>query len=442
MNSIRTRLLVFILGILTLGTVAVCLSTYLGIRHEMDELYDANMRQLARTVSNMPLAKGEPASPLPFSHEWPHGEEVFLIQIWENGKLEYSSHPVADFPLQKKAGYHHSFFNNNTWGYYQEEINGHTVQISQEVKDRHEVIREVYNAILIPILIQFPLLAILVWFCVGYGFRPLVRVSNHIQTRTANYMEPIAPDDAPKEVGVMVGALNDLLRRLKLSLDTQRQFTADAAHELRTPLTALRLQLDLLNRADKPEDRHEAIETLERGVNRSIRMVQQLLELARQEPDNAAQELSQTDLKDIIQIVAAEHRPIAQKKSIDLTLELNELKINGNSASMGVLVSNLLTNAINYTGDGGRIVIKTYKEGNKPVFEIADDGIGIPPEERTRVFDRFYRVIGTNTTGSGLGLSIVRNILERHGAGIELSTGIGGKGTCFRIIFPDPLSIA
>lgn len=433
MSSIRKRVLVSFLSILALGTIAVCISTYLGIRHEMDEVYDANMRQLALMTSSLPLAdiKADDSS-----KEWPHGEEVFLIQIWENGKLEYSSHPAADFPFQKERGHGRVFFHDKKWGYYQENVQGHVVQVSQELHFRRDVIREVYNAVIIPVLIQFPLLSVLVWFFVAYGFRPLERVSALIQKRTAHFMEPISPEDAPKEIQTLVVALNDLLHRLKISLETQRQFTADAAHELRTPLTAVRLQLDLLKRADKPEDRIEAAETLERGVDRSIRLVQQLLELARQEPDNELRSFVKIDLDTIVRDVVEENRLVADKKVIILGLSLGNVSVMGDFSTLAVLTSNIVTNAITYTQIGGEVSIKTYLDNGLPVLEVADNGIGIALEDHTRIFDRFYRVVGTGTTGSGLGLSIVKNIAERHGATIQLSAGIGGKGTTFRFIFP------
>lgn len=436
MNSIRKRVLISFLSILALGTIAVCISTYLGIRHEMDEVYDANMRQLALMASSLPLADINSHASETASKEWPHGEEEFLIQVWEDGKLEYSSHPAADFPLQDNTGHGRTFFHDKRWGYYQENIQRHIVQVSQELHFRRDVIREVYNAVIIPVLIQFPLLSILVWFFVGYGFRPLERISALIQSRTAHFMEPISPEDAPKEIQALVIALNDLLYRLKVSLETQRQFTADAAHELRTPLTAVRLQLDLLKRADKPEDRIEAVETLERGVDRSIRLVQQLLELARQEPDNEIRSFAKVDLDPIVKNAVLESRVVADKKAITVDIAFENVAVMGDTTSLAVLISNILTNALTYTQIGGEVSIKTYHDAGSPILEIADNGIGIAPENHVRVFDRFYRVVGTETTGSGLGLSIVKNIAERHGATIQLSTGIGGKGTSFRLIFP------
>lgn len=438
MNSIRKRVLVSFLSILALGTIAICIATYLGIQHEMDELYDANMRQLARAVSSMPLASVKASSAIAYSEDMPRGEEVFLIQIWSNGVLEYSSHPVAGFPLQTREGHGAIFFREKKWGYYQEDIAGHVVQVSQELRYRRDVIREVYNAIIIPVIIQFPLLSILVWFFVGYGFRPLEKISALIQSRTANFMEPISPEDAPKEIQALVAALNDLLYRLKVSLEAQRQFTADAAHELRTPLTAVRLQLDILKRADNPEDRIEAVEALERGVDRSIRLVQQLLELARQEPDNEIRSFSNVYLDPIVKNAVLESHVMADKKAITVDLSFEDVVVVGDATSLAVLIGNILTNAITYTQIGGKVSIKTYHDAGVPVLEIADDGIGIAPENHARVFDRFYRVVGTGEAGSGLGLSIVKNIADRHGAAIKLSNGIGGKGTSFRFVFPKP----
>jgi len=441
MNSIRKRLLFSILAILTLATLAVGIATYLGMRHEMDELYDANMRQLAIITSNMAINGNNPDSSATSSTEWPRGEENFLIQIFKGGKLIYTSHPVADFPLQEKSGHENVSFRGKTWTYYQVQIADRTIQVSQNTKERREVIREVYKAIIIPVLIQFPIVAVLVWLLVSYGFRPLVRISDLIQKRTASYMQPIPLSDAPDEILSLVTALNDLLLRLEESLETQRRFTADAAHELRTPLTAVRLQLDLLQRAKGDEDRQEALKTLERGVTRSTHLVQQLLELARQEPHDVAKMESSVNLAALIQTVTEEQRPLATAKSITVKAETQALKVKGDAAALSVLIGNLLSNAIAYTPDHGNILVRVYPDAGRPAVSVADDGIGIKEEDRNRIFDRFYRVIGGTVSGSGLGLSIVKAIADKHGADIAVSDGIGGKGTTFSIIFP-ALSLA
>ncbi|HEU4839719.1 MAG TPA: ATP-binding protein [Micavibrio sp.] len=401
----------------------------------MDELYDANMRQLAVTASGMIADRGVPVDASAFSKKWPKGEQIFLIQIWNGGTIDYSSHPVAKFPFQEKAGFGRVFFNGKKWTYYQEQIHGKTVQVSQELSERRDVIREVYNAIIIPTLIQFPVVFLLIWLLVSIGFKPLRRVSDLIQKRKADFLKPIPPGDVPDEIQTLVVALNDLLARVDTAMEKQRRFTADAAHELRTPLTAVRLQLDLLRRAGTDQDRNEAIMTLENGVSRSIHLVQQLLELARQEPEAGIEESASIDLAEITQAVIQERIPLAAAKNISLKTEIQPVSVHGNASALSVMVGNLLNNAIAYTGEGGSIFLRTYLDNGKPVLEVSDNGIGIALEDRARIFDRFYRVIGTIVPGSGLGLSIVKTIADKHGAKISVSNGLNGQGTAFRVIF-------
>lgn len=435
MTSIRKRLLISVLSVLTLATFAVGIATYLGIRNELDELYDANMKQLAVTASGMVADNRETGYAPAYSDQWPHGEQIFLIQIWEGQNLRYSTHPVADLPLQPTPGFGRVFLHDKKWSYYQEEIRGKTIQVAQELSERRDVIREVYNAIIIPLIIQFPIAFTLLWLLISYGFRPLTRISNLIQERTANFMQPIPPGGAPDEVKALVMALNDLLARLEMALEIQKQFTADAAHELRTPLTAVRLQLDLLQRSQSEEEREDAISSLERGVSRCIHLVQQLLELARQEPENAKTELSSIKLHDLVAGIIKEQEPLAQAKSISIQSDLGHAFIQGNSPSLAVIIGNIINNSIAYTPLGGHVRIHTFVENNHAILDISDNGIGIKPDDRARVFDRFYRVTGTGISGSGLGLSIVKTIADKHDIKVEISEGIGGKGTTFRLIF-------
>lgn len=436
MSSIRKRLNRSILGVFALATIAICIATYLGISHEMDELYDANMRQLAVLASSITADRALPLDAGSYTKKWPKGEQIFLIQVFDRGALDYSSHPMANFPLQEKSGFGRVEFHGGTWSYYQENISGKTVQVSQNVKERRDVIHETYKAIIIPSLIQFPLMSIIIWLLTGYGFRPLSRISDLIQKRKVGFLSPIPPGDAPDEIKSLVTALNDLMRRLDAAMETQRRFTADAAHELRTPLTTVRLQLDLLKRAQSEEERDAAVQSLEQGVARSIHLVQQLLELARQEPDAAARPLVHVDLAALADQAALEQEPLARAKSITLHSSLEKAEIAGDAAHLKILIGNLLNNAIAYTSDGGTVELVTRRaRDGLTILEVSDTGIGIPEGERHRVFDRFYRVVGTGTSGSGLGLSIVKSIAERHNAGIEISSGENGKGTMFRILF-------
>lgn len=436
MTSIRKRLLISILSVIVLVTVLLAIATYFAIREEMDELYDENMKQVAMVLARTGLENEHVLSGEISQNNKLKGEEEFLIQIWRDGKVVYTSHPAIDFRLQKEGrkNFGRTGFEENEWRYYQLKDKGDIIQVSQDLDKRHDVVEEIYRVLVVPILIQMPVLATLIWFLVGYGFKPLTLVSEHIRKRTSAFLEPLSEDKSPIEIKEMIHALNGLLIRLKSSLDTQRRFTADAAHELRTPLTAIRLQLDILKRADNAIEKEEAIGSLEKGINRSIRLVQQLLELARQEPENITHPLTRMNLQTVIKDSVEQALPLSHTKSIHLTSEIErELMIEGNAAQLGVMISNLINNAITYTQEQGNVKVHAYHHDNNIIVNISDDGIGINGNDKERVFDRFYRVIGTGTIGSGLGLSIVKNIAAFHQINITLLEGLNNKGTTFRL---------
>jgi two-component system OmpR family sensor kinase len=310
------------------------------------------------------------------------------------------------------------------------------------MRNRYIVIREVEAVLLLPVLLQFPAVAALVWWLIGYGFGPLLRVSRMIRSRTPAFLDPLPPGDVPEEIASLVAALNDLLAALRQAIAMQARFTADAAHELRTPLTAVKLQLDVLGRARSEGEREEAQQALQRGVERSMRLVGQLLELARQEPGAFAQEPPQALDLDLAAANAIELlEPLARHRNITLAFLPGGGRIAADGAAIEVLAGNLISNALLYTPAGGRVAVRTLPvAGGRVVLEVADSGKGIPKDERVRVFDRFYRLPGSETVGSGLGLSIVRTIAERHDAVLSVEEGLdnaaGGKGACFRVSFP------
>jgi two-component system OmpR family sensor kinase len=234
-----------------------------------------------------------------------------------------------------------------------------------------------------------------------------------------------------------VASLNDLLARLGSAFGLQRRFAADAAHELRTPLTALGLQIQLLERATDEAGRAAAIARLKDGVKRATRLVQQLLTLARLEPDAAEQRFAPLELAAVARRTAAEFAPIAEAKPVTLTVEADDaVQANGAGDSLGILAANLVDNAIRYALPNGRVVVRVRRDGAEAVLEVADDGPGIAPEERDRVFDRFYRGAGVEAPGSGLGLSIARQVAELHGGRLEIADGLDGRGITLRLRLP------
>lgn len=438
MTSIRKKLIILILSVLFGATLLMATATYFIVREEVDEVFDENLKQVAHTILNTGPSVETQNLQAPFGTKL-RGEEKYLTQVWRNGVLKYSSYPHVELPLQEKDGRGRVLFNDSKWRYYKQSNGDISVQLAQDLKERHSVVVEIYGFLLIPIALQFPILAGLIWVMVGYGLKPLSDISHLIRNRNPQFLDALPEENVPVEISDLVSELNDLLKRLKDALESQRRFTADAAHELRTPLAAVRLQLDILKRADDEEEAKAALLTLEKGVLRSTRLVHQLLELARQEPENVDAPFARADLAHIVEDIIEQSMPIAEAKNISLTAKITDRStIIGNGPKLNVMVGNLISNAITYTKDGGHIEVTLRTDRDAVMLEVADDGIGIKPQDRDRVFDRFYRVVGTGTTGSGLGLSIVRSIADAHYADIDITDGINGEGTTFRVRFKKP----
>jgi two-component system OmpR family sensor kinase len=235
----------------------------------------------------------------------------------------------------------------------------------------------------------------------------------------------------------LVSALNDLLARLGAALGRERAFMLDAAHELRTPLTALHLQMGALARAGTDAERLEATEALSAGVQRAIRLVEQLLSLSRQE-SRAEPARVRVALDQLAREVVAQLIPVSDANRIDLGIsESQPVAVLGDPDALRTLLRNLVDNAVRYTPAGGRVDVAILSSAEpRAIIKVVDTGPGIPPEDRLRVFDRFYRRPGTSPPGSGLGLAIVKSIADAHAATIMLDSGPGGAGLAVTVSLP------
>jgi two-component system OmpR family sensor kinase/two-component system sensor histidine kinase QseC len=268
------------------------------------------------------------------------------------------------------------------------------------------------------------------------GLDPLRFVAAEVQRRDARTLAPLGTDHLPREIEPLVNELNRLLERLRQAFAAQRAFISDAAHELRSPLTALRLQLQLLDRAPDETERLEARARLGAAVERAIHLVEQLLTLARSEPQDAAMELENVDLAAAAADAIKDTHDLALARKIDLGLEAPPgLNVQGDREALRTLVRNLVDNAVRYTPPGGTVQVRCWSAAQRAQLEVSDTGPGIPPGEKKRVFDRFYRRAAAQEDGTGLGLAIVKAIAERHGAQIDLGEAPGG-GLRVAVSFP------
>jgi len=433
MNSIRRTLLVWLFAGLTSGIAVAALLMYRQAHQEANRIFDYQMMQLA---ASLPSVNFDPVSPR--RYEDPGMEKQIVIQIWDaTGTRIYHSHEQPELPQRAELGFADVAIDESTWRIYSVLQGDNVVQVAQPARIRSELATEMALRTATPLFLLFPFLGALAWLAVGMGLAPVRRIAADVQQRHVDALTPVADADLPDEIRPLTHAFNDLLYRLDRSIEAQRAFIANAAHELRTPLTALKLRIQLAERAGDQAERAAAFAELKAGYERSMRMVQQLLTLARQEHGGAARGSGEVDLAAIGRDAVAEFARAAADKGIEIGFDgAGAAPVRGDADSLRVLLNNLVDNAIRYTPAGGHVDVAVAAADGETVLTVRDDGPSIPAAERERVFDRFYRVAGTGVEGSGLGLAIARQVADAHGARIALHDGTPGLAVSVR--FPAP----
>jgi two-component system, OmpR family, sensor kinase len=431
--SIRRRLLVALLGALLAAGVVAAIATYASARGEVDILLDEELRQIAlslRDHAQIDLQRLERASDDP--------AQRVLVQIWDPAfDRPYSSRAIDPLPRLSAEGFATVDHDGRSWRVYATRSGKQAVQVAQPTALRAELAARSAGRLLLPVVIVLPFLALLGWWIVGRGLAPLAVVAQTLSQRDPTSLQPIAVDRLPIEVQPLVESLNTLLQRLDQSFDTQRRFAADAAHELRTPLTALTLQIQLAARAESVEERAIALDRMEQGVRRATRLVQQLLTMARLDPEASQKPAMPTNLAVVATAVVDELRPLAAQKSIVLDVDVQTPAwVLGQDDALRILLTNLVDNAIRYTPTGGRVSVSVQCAAGTVQVIVRDTGPGIPADEQERVFDRFYRGRDASAGGSGLGLAIVRQIAGLHGGSVTLSAVNARSGTQALASFP------
>jgi two-component system sensor histidine kinase TctE len=311
-----------------------------------------------------------------------------------------------------------------------------SITVAETTRKRDRMVREILIGTVLPQTLLVGLTLVIVWFGVARGLAPLRRLSEEIRRRSARDLRPIEPAQTPEEAKPLVDALNQLLVQIDELHRNQQRFLANAAHQLRTPLAGLQAHAELALAQPIPPAARAEVEQVHSATVRTARLANQLLALARAEPGGHVEPRLAVDLKRLAEDAADDWVHQAMEKDLDLGFELQPASVQGDLFLLREALGNLVHNAIQYVPRGGRITVHTgYREG-QPFLEVEDDGPGIPAAERPRVLERFYRVPGTAGTGSGLGLSIVREIAAAHGATLEIGDGAGGKGCRVEIKFP------
>ncbi len=432
MKSIRAQLLIGLMCATLACAVVAGRVLYDAVRDEANELSDLQLRQIAAALPQQFAAALElPAAQDP--------DEDIVIEVWDGqGRLLYASRPQLAMPQYAGAGFHKVRFQAQRWRIYGERGHDRVVQVAQPMAVRQALATEMALRLALPLLAFVVVLGALIYVVVARALRPLDAVAQAVGWRSARALQPLPVDALPPDLLPIVLALNGLLVQIDQALTTQRNFVADAAHELRSPLTALKLQLQLAERAAGTAQREHAFGKLHERLDRATHLVSQLLTLARHEAGGAPQRFAPLDLHLLAQSVVADRSTLADSRAIDLGVlaDSQPLTIVGDGEGLRVLLNNLVDNALRYTQPGGQVDLLAAREHGRALLRVIDNGPGVPAHERERVFDRFYRPDGNLDWGCGLGLSIVRNIAQLHGAELRLSDSAGSSGLTVTLIFP------
>jgi two-component system sensor histidine kinase TctE len=313
------------------------------------------------------------------------------------------------------------------------------IRVAETGSKRQSLANEILLSVVVPQVLLVLIAGTLVWQGVVRGLRPLRRLQRAVAARSHLDLRPLNPERVPGEVLPLVTAINAMLSRLQNALTLQTRFIADAAHQLKTPIAALLTQIEVALRESDPASMRRSLQESQSGLERLARLASQLLSLARNEPEAAASVvLSPLDLRAVALDAASAWVPAALARDLDLGFEDARAPVGilGDAARLRELFDNLLDNAVRYSKAGGRITVRVLSDP-APAVEISDDGPGIPPEERTRIFERFHRLLGAPAGGSGLGLAIAREIVRIHGGEIDLRADADGVGTTFVVTFPE-----
>ena len=311
------------------------------------------------------------------------------------------------------------------------------VSVAETLVKRSTLTREILLGMAAPQIALLGIALLLGRIGVNHGLKPLTDLAEQIEARGQNNLSPVPQSGLPREARVLVARINELLERLSNALRAQKRFVADAAHQLRTPLAAVLLHAERAERATDVMSEREALGALHRSVERAARLSAQLLALARTDPEAiAAIELKPVDLTALARQVGEEWVRRALERDIDFGLVVPDhpVLVRGDERLLSEVLSNLIDNALRYGGSGGHVTLMV-EAGSPTRLAVQDDGPGIPPEERSRIFERFYRVHNSDSDGCGLGLSIVDEIARLHNATVEVSSGANDRGSRFTVVF-------
>lgn len=427
--SLKSSLLLWLLLGMSIAWAVSILLTYRKAHIELDELLDARMVQRAEILLAL-VGEYESDDDIVSVEEGRHKYLTYqTFQIWDDRArllLRSALAPASSFTTVE--GFSEKTDSaGDRWRYYLQwdESRQIMVIVGENHLLRDNVSEQIATQLLVPGMLGVPLLGIWIWLVMWRGLLPVDRVARSLSTRNFDQLKPPRITSAPREIRPLLESLDSLLTRLGRALESERRFTSDAAHELRTPLAAIATQTQVFSQARNPDEKEHAMHQIEICNKRAIRLVEQLMTLARLDSDTSSMMIREetVHLDGLLAEICAEMSEHAISKNIQLELEIEQAAtIEGQPELLRILFRNLIDNALRYTPNGGHILV-TARNG---LIEVGDNGPGIPEERYADALMRFKRLDPTGSTGSGLGLSIATRIAELHA--MTLSFGNNNPG--------------
>jgi two-component system sensor histidine kinase QseC len=484
--SIRRRLLISLITTIVILWVISAYFVYLAAYHEVEEIYDATLAQQSRILATLmvheveedkearadlkklveELGESYVTDSAAFKHfidefmaDESESESDYLTLLPREGisghryeaKLAFLITGVdgrtylrSNLPVMFKSftrGYNNQTIDGKLWRMYGfEEPSGQfRVQAGELMSVREETVTEIVFNSLWPIIIALPMIGLVIWLVVGRGLKPLRIIADKVKNRDPKSLDSISIQDVPHEVVPMVSSLNSLFHRVQSVLENERRFTADAAHELRTPLAALKTLAQAKLLSDESNGHGDFLGHVIRGVDRATHLLEQLLTLARLDSHTMeSSHLKEVDLHAETIGVLVSLGTMALEKGIEFAYEGEEqsVVIVGYVPGIQILLRNLIDNAIRYTPENGEVSVKLHEHDSEILLIVTDTGPGIPEEDQQGLYQRFRRGADVNTQGSGLGLSIVKRIVDLHHGSIEMTNRSDRKGLILTVAFP------
>ena len=436
--SLKQRLLVLALAAITLVWLGATAFTYHDAREEFDEVLDAHLAQAAALLvvqASHDLDELE-TEHAPLLHKY---ARRVAFQVWDKGQqLRLHSANAPQEPLaNRERGFSDNTIDGKRWRVFstRDESGEYLIHVAERTDVRDELARGIAGNLLRPLWFSLPLLALLLWIAVMRGLRPLDKLAREVEQREPDNLAALDASSAPREVVPLIERLNRLFLRIDASMQKERRFTADAAHELRTPVAAIKAQAQVARAATGEAERIHALDNAILGCDRAAHLIDQLLTLARVDTLNRGM-TEPCQLRDIAAEAIAALAPAALEKGVHLELLASDnAEVRGNPGLLRVLLRNLLDNSMRHSPSGTTVQVSIAQEPGAVCLSVSDNGPGIPEQERDKVLERFYRPLGTQASGSGLGLSIVKRIAEVHDAALQILPAGEGQGLRVTVSF-------